>query len=220
MQMQISELIRSNIVQIMAADAKGRAYELLNLRALKFTPTSIIHIFQCMGKFDILCGSSNGTFKVQNIYKTHFPYIGGFNFYTTLKYKISTKYVQNIFSTLGFLKFHDDVGMLITSLAIYEGNHRITDTSFNVWVSLIFCVEVQMVPLKYKTSTKHISHILEDSIFIQRWSTKYLQNMYKIYFPHCVFLNFMMMLECSSHRWPFMRGIIGSPAPVNTPPIT
>ena len=50
------------------------AYELLNLRALKFSPMNKIHIFQCMGK----------------IFYVEFqraPHIEKCNFYTTLKFK-------------------------------------------------------------------------------------------------------------------------------------
>ena len=38
-------------------------YELLDLRALKFSPVNKIHIFQCMGKI-FLCGISKVPFEI------------------------------------------------------------------------------------------------------------------------------------------------------------
>ena len=59
-------------------------YEPLNLRALKFSPVNKIHIFQCMGKKDILCGISKVTFEIPH--KISYPYIERYDFYTTLKF--------------------------------------------------------------------------------------------------------------------------------------
>ena len=58
-------------------------YELLNLRALKFSPANKIYIFQCMGKI----------FFVEfqryplKFHKMPYPYIERYHFYTTLKFE-------------------------------------------------------------------------------------------------------------------------------------
>ena len=61
-----------------------KAYELLNLRALKFSPLNKIHIFQCMGK--IFCVEfQRYPLKFHTKYLT--PYIERYDFYTTLKFE-------------------------------------------------------------------------------------------------------------------------------------
>ena len=55
-----------------------KAYELLNLRALKFSPMNKIHIFRCMGNSDILCGISKVPFEIPH--KISYPYIEIYDF--------------------------------------------------------------------------------------------------------------------------------------------
>ena len=57
-------------------------YELLNLRARKFSPVDKIHIFQCMG--EIFCGISKGTFEIP--YKISCPYNERCDFFSVENY--------------------------------------------------------------------------------------------------------------------------------------
>ena len=56
-------------------------YELLNLRALKFSPLNKIDLFQCLGK--IFVWNFKGFFEIPH--KISYPYIERY-FYTTLKF--------------------------------------------------------------------------------------------------------------------------------------
>ena len=59
-------------------------YELINLRALRFSPVNEMHIFQCMGK--IFCEEfQRSPFEIPH--KISYPYIERCDFYTTLKFK-------------------------------------------------------------------------------------------------------------------------------------
>ena len=51
-------------------------YELLNLRALKYSHVNKIHIFQWMYGLDILCGKKGTLWKISD------PYIKKYDFYT------------------------------------------------------------------------------------------------------------------------------------------
>ena len=57
-------------------------YELLNLRALKFSPLNKIDLFQCLGK--IFVCNFKGIFEIPH--KISYPYIERYHFYTTLKF--------------------------------------------------------------------------------------------------------------------------------------
>ena len=57
-------------------------YELLKLRALKFSLVNEIHIFKCMG--NILYGNSKVPFEITH--KISYPYSGRYDFYTTFKF--------------------------------------------------------------------------------------------------------------------------------------
>ena len=65
--------------------ARGRfknTYELLNLRALKFSPVNKTQLLM-YGK-DILRGISKGTFEIPH--KISYPYIERYDYYTTLTF--------------------------------------------------------------------------------------------------------------------------------------
>ena len=58
-------------------------YELLNLRAFKFSPLDKIYIFQCMGK--IFCVQFQRYIPFEILHKISYPYIERYDFYATLK---------------------------------------------------------------------------------------------------------------------------------------
>ena len=57
-------------------------YELLNLRALKFSPVNKIHMFQCTGK--IFCVEFQR--YPLKLHTKYFPYTERYDFYTTLQF--------------------------------------------------------------------------------------------------------------------------------------
>ena len=59
-------------------------FELLNLRALNYSPVNKIHIFQCMGK--IFCVEFQRYPPIVIPHKISNPYIERYDFYTTLKF--------------------------------------------------------------------------------------------------------------------------------------
>ena len=66
-----------NIATLLGTGGRFKnTYELLNLRALKFSYVNKIHIFQCMGK--IFC------VEFQIPHKISYPYIERYDFYAIL----------------------------------------------------------------------------------------------------------------------------------------
>ena len=137
-------------------------YELLNLRALKFTPVDDFYIFRCMGK--ILCVEfQRYPLKFHTKYLTHtLNDMICMHYRTFLDLRAPTRFCNVPGGR--FKNTYELLNLRALKISKLHKNHIFQS------MGKIFCVEFQRVPLKFHT--KYLTHTLKDVDFIHIWKFK------------------------------------------------